>query len=891
MGTERGHLLPYTAFQIGFGEVYDPEIFNSVGPMAVTKAYRRLLATSGAGSRSDRTATRNPREMNLYEQHVLYPFGYKTSGEVFLPTQDPDARLQRITGKSISLHLFGHQTKNLEVDDDSILMAAFKKLSVVDGKTTTDSFYNLVAPRYLGVRFGVSHIEDIRIIAAKSSYKDSSSSVLEVELKTHFGKLRVGGDSNNWAMTLKYVFSSPRHANAVLSKLIYMPRHGNHMEKDVIEIRFSADKDIQIRKVAVYNVEKLVTIIVKTVGRVEKVFALVSSARKLYPGIHIIVSDDAEHLVESGGFKKSFYYMPLPHDAGLSAGRNRMVEQVKTTYFLTLDDDFVLDENSKIEALIHALETPPDVAMREKHAYPNWRGTFDIAAGKNPVDEQRWGLDFSGLMSVEGGVLRLKNGTYGPQPHEGCHHVDFVPNIFLGRTSVFQKEIQWDEQLKLGEHEDFFLRSKELGLGTLTCPHVSFNHDQVHHWLKQTKYDLLRNRVYDFWKLALMKHGARQLESFGNIMMDLIVPPKVKRVITSLVLSQSAIITWDQGKNSNATSYRIMQSFAEGISNENDLTPVNGNEGENFIPSRSRFRTTSILANNLEPGKSYIFRVFAGNRFEFEDDGADLFIKTLTKREEQALNLLKNPSFEEGHFQFNHSVGATFHIVESMYREDLTEYDKQVERNRLSRASRLSRERGRSSAGLAHRYHSFQNDPQSSAFDSNSFPGSAPLGVPEEKRRILIHELCRTGNFCGRAQIPTRSYQSNSMTVNEIVQSVDGQRLQIDGERMLVFTAWSKIERLFHPETSWRAELRVWFNQNPKEKLNDLGWIKAASPHMVEVAYFDTGFQEWQQSLIIMCLSPWATVARVDVVGILETFRGSVYWDDWLLLEKTGSEF
>lgn len=85
--------------------------------------------------------------------------------------------------------------------------------------------------------------------------------------------------------------------------------------------------------------------------------------------------------------------------------------------------------------------------------------------------------------------------------------------------------MQWDPLLKLGEHEDFFVRALRLGVKTLTCPGVTFTHDQVEHWLKRDAYEVKRSRVYDFWKLSLRKHGLEKLDSFGRLMMDLIGIP------------------------------------------------------------------------------------------------------------------------------------------------------------------------------------------------------------------------------------------------------------------------------------------------------------------------------------------------------------------------------
>ncbi len=62
---------------------------------------------------------------------------------------------------------------------------------------------------------------------------------------------------------------------------------------------------------------------------------------------------------------------------------------------------------------------------------------------------------------MEEDALTIKSGSYGWS--HGCQVVDIVPNLFLARTSSLLK-VRWDGRLKLGEHEEFFLRVKKVRL-------------------------------------------------------------------------------------------------------------------------------------------------------------------------------------------------------------------------------------------------------------------------------------------------------------------------------------------------------------------------------------------------------------------------------------------
>lgn len=460
MATSKGHSLTKTALEIGFEDDYDPNIFNSVGPMAVTKAYNSLIRSGRMDS------------IEIFKQHELYPYNYLNSKILLAKISDPRGKLDRLRKSSLSLHLYGHQTSKLSIHPESILFAAFDLFSVIKPQDTI----KIVGPTHLAVGQLLEELPDTRIVAPANI---DWQTTFNVEIKTIYGKMRIATSGrkskeiaeNGWTNSIALAENSIAAINRKLSRIIYYSlnlRNG----RDQISITLSfTDKDksskIQTFKIPVYDIASLVTIIVKTVGRMDKVIALAESTRKYYKTVKIIVSDDHEQLSRSEGMSREFYYLPLEPDVGLSAGRNRMVERVETEYFLTLDDDFTMDGTSQIGLLLHALETPPVDGSRR----------FDIAGGKNPVDEGKFNLDFCGFFTIANKTLFLHPGNYGN--HELCQHVDFVPNIFLGRTSTFKNVIQWDEVLKVGEHEDFFIRAKALGLKTLTCPSVTFIHGLI----------------------------------------------------------------------------------------------------------------------------------------------------------------------------------------------------------------------------------------------------------------------------------------------------------------------------------------------------------------------------------------------------------------------------
>ncbi|KAI9361626.1 hypothetical protein DFJ73DRAFT_28732 [Zopfochytrium polystomum] len=832
MGSVPGHPLVRRSLEIAFesGD-YDPAIFNGVGPMAVTKAYHAL-------------DYRETQSVVAASEEVFYPYTYLNSAETLRRSAagDAEAHVDSLQRKSVSLHLYGHMTKRIPIEEGSIVDEVIKRFSVVvdplrQGPHMVEQ--HLKAPKYIGVSKVIQAVPNVRVVG-------DFTAEISILIECRYGSIKLFGNEtdsreSNWNSMIIVRGSTPAQVNVALAKLAY--KLGESPDGlDSITAKVYEGRQIHIpakvTEIPVYDLNKLVTVMIKTMDRITK------------------------------GYKRGFYYLPLQYDIGLSAGRNRMVDKISTKYVLTLDDDFIFTKDSSIEALIHALETKDKDGLH-----------YDIAAGKNPADEERFDIDFCGIFTItESRVLSLGPGDRG-SPHAGCHHVDFVPNIFVARTDLLRDRLRWDELLKLGEHEDFFIRARELGVRTLTCPGVSFHHNQVAHWKGDTEYDKKRARVYDFLRLSLRKHGLTKLVSFGRTMMDLTLPDLVHQLYVTEVMARTVTLYW----RSSAFAFKVLQSSDNG----NSWGPVNYGEGEQFEPapqipttdpegpSRPTDAYNKIVVFGLQPQTTYIFRVFAGNRFDFEEHGQDYTVKTLSLSDEYAQNLLENPSFEYGKRGYQISENNTFAIIE---------------------------------------------DP-------------------------------KTQEHMARSQITTVGYMYNAESTAAITQAVPGikpnralSKLPSHIPRTLTVSVRSRLDRIFDSHPSWRLELRVWFGpragggarvchplEGPllhtddgspvlheklaptttggrRERESAGGAFEDESApsysrefrhdprlerpsdvtHRVE---FDRSVEEvWQSRVLSLCLAPDALIAFMEVSGVLETFRGSVTWDDFVLTVGRGQE-
>ncbi|XP_055104002.1 beta-1,4 N-acetylgalactosaminyltransferase 1 isoform X5 [Symphalangus syndactylus] len=222
-----------------------------------------------------------------------------------------------------------------------------------------------------------------------------------------------------------------------------------------------------------YNISALVTIATKTFLRYDRLRALITSIRRFYPTVTVVIADDSDKPERLSGPYLEHYLMPF--GKGWFAGRNLAVSQVTTKYVLWVDDDFVFTARTRLERLVDVLErTPLDLARLEP-------ASLSLQVGGAVREISGFATTYRQLLSVEpgapglGNCLRQRRGFH----HElvgfpGCVVTDGVVNFFLARTDKV-REVGFDPRLSRVAHLEFFLD----GLGSLrvgSCSDVVVDH-------------------------------------------------------------------------------------------------------------------------------------------------------------------------------------------------------------------------------------------------------------------------------------------------------------------------------------------------------------------------------------------------------------------------------
>ena len=212
-------------------------------------------------------------------------------------------------------------------------------------------------------------------------------------------------------------------------------------------------------------------ILIKTFLRPHKVRRLVASIEAHYPGVTIRVADDSpdsparDAMVSALQARGCRVYRLAAH-AGISAGRNHLVREVQTPFFVLTDDDKVFDHRTVLERLQTVLEGDTSAV---------------IAAGMN-LDYGRLLRYQHGRLERDGMVLRRHLfGEQAPAVTVGgirCVPCDVTPNFFMARTAwVRSRGLAWDERFKVGHGEHvWFFASLPRDLRVYSVPSVRISH-------------------------------------------------------------------------------------------------------------------------------------------------------------------------------------------------------------------------------------------------------------------------------------------------------------------------------------------------------------------------------------------------------------------------------
>lgn len=203
-----------------------------------------------------------------------------------------------------------------------------------------------------------------------------------------------------------------------------------------------------------------VDFLITSIDRPEKLDNLLRSIKeqnytnKIYIGLQ---SDDELNL---DGLNAEV--VKLPYDCGLSYARNQLVALSSAPFVLILEDDFVFTSKTEPELFLRVLKQHKKVGVI---------GGRVLDRGIPVPFEFNIKLENNEFKQVDDGdkYITLDGVTYKP--------TDCVMNFALMSRQMLE-QIKWDNDLKLREHHDFYIKIKKSSWSVLFTPDVQIEHDK-----------------------------------------------------------------------------------------------------------------------------------------------------------------------------------------------------------------------------------------------------------------------------------------------------------------------------------------------------------------------------------------------------------------------------
>lgn len=227
----------------------------------------------------------------------------------------------------------------------------------------------------------------------------------------------------------------------------------------------------------------------------------VLSIRKYYPDIRIMVYDDSPEsnhkwIADVPGVS----YQHDPSDHGIAYGRNVLIDNCQTQYFVMVDDDVYFVDDTSLQKLYDLLESTP----------------FTVMAGKLGLSDRIPVTCHS--VNINEGVLDLrwvdKVYEYHAAESESSLTEWIKPDEYIAADHVYSfymadKEklggVRYDVDTRCSDHLPFSWECKRAGKLSAYCPAVVVGHEGNQDML----YQVYRSRWWRDDRVFMHKHGVQ----------------------------------------------------------------------------------------------------------------------------------------------------------------------------------------------------------------------------------------------------------------------------------------------------------------------------------------------------------------------------------------------
>lgn len=194
--------------------------------------------------------------------------------------------------------------------------------------------------------------------------------------------------------------------------------------------------------------------------------------RQYYPKIKILVADDSteEIKIQNKKICEKYLaeYLDLPFDSGLGFGRNRMIEKTSTKYYLTLDDDSLIDSKFNLEKLFNLIEeTNLDIIACQRGVNKkSSKHYYHFFHSVEKTSEERFGKYI-----IKYDQNLLENRKIKNQLNMNLYQAHLINENYLGNTEILKRNL-YQNEIKIGQHQLHFskLFLNKISIGY--CPDI-----------------------------------------------------------------------------------------------------------------------------------------------------------------------------------------------------------------------------------------------------------------------------------------------------------------------------------------------------------------------------------------------------------------------------------
>jgi len=232
-----------------------------------------------------------------------------------------------------------------------------------------------------------------------------------------------------------------------------------------------------------------VTLLIKTFERPDCLKKLLNSIYKYYKNIPIIVVNDGVPINDI----PNVFQINVDFDMGASYCRNLGLSMVNTPYVVTLDDDFIFNERTKLETWLDILENT----------------SIDLISGD--VTNTRYEACFK----LENKILQFVRKNKGIE--SGYPLYDIVLQFWMARTEKIRSFGGWCNEFKTIDHMPFFINAFNK-IKIAYCNSVYVDHKQE----RTKEYNRFRqDRSQMYFDLILDKFNLNKIIGYwGNVVSE-----------------------------------------------------------------------------------------------------------------------------------------------------------------------------------------------------------------------------------------------------------------------------------------------------------------------------------------------------------------------------------